>query len=68
MLKGQIKESGLVDNEEMLEMAEEKAKLLQEQLDEQTEKLKELEELGAENDKEKGEAETERENEVRAKE
>ena len=68
MLKGQIKESGLVDNEEMLNMAEEKVKLLQEQLDEQTEKLKELEEKDDQNDKEKGEAETERENELRAKE
>ena len=43
MLKGQLKQHGLIDNSEMVDLAEEKARLLQEQVDQQKDQINMLE-------------------------
>ena len=43
MLKEQLQKHGLIDNSDMVKLAEEKAKLLQEQVDQQKETIKQLE-------------------------
>ena len=44
MLKEQLKKHGLIDNSQMVSLAEEKNKLLQEQLDQQKAKIEKLDE------------------------
>ena len=43
MLKEQLKKHGLIDNSDMVKLAEEKAKLLQEQVDQMKDSIKQLE-------------------------